>query len=997
MLWTLPLLLTALLVKTEPLPIRPPVVGYAGLISPMRQAVLLDPKDILDEVAKQGSESSLTTTSPGGEDVTPPAGSVNTPTASALFQASRGVRPILFSRSGNGTRKRIRRIRPRLQGLRRKTGSGALLSSAGVRSAVSQAAGLARRRSGVTAGHSHWGNSQGILNPRTAQQGVPVPVKEERNKSSAEDFLTRWRKIYSKGRTTSPSSTTRPLPAWNDAKVTKKPSMEANMPSPTTSPPRHRERPSYTEINRYNPSQIMEAKHPFAPVAHLSKMPSIHELTSFHFSDSNKITQDQDNSGNDVMQNRHPSTTTTEVTTTTTTPPPTTTSVVLLTSPKTQRPFENVAQEREILESIQSIFQTVDRDDQQTPSDEVESPPVFDIFADSEATKGFRPSIRLTPEVEVQNSYSVYEEQANKRVPSYDTSNLGSWETNDAYTTPDNAFAHNAGPTVLVSTPPPGSDLTLQVGHSLPVADHSSAMAQQREAESTNGNIIVGRPAALIQPPTNTPARIVDVPAHPHFREELMYIHNPPTEPTQPSILFSPRPIWQPEELGPLLQYIESTYDPKLSQNSQPSVSHLQSMINSGQAPNVFVNDHLVDYIRSRPHLKIPPLLSRLGQPPRQSIERASVDALDKSGLRTGGAFVALSGIALALVLGAYFLFSGSVDQGRGSQDPIKARVEDAKRGLRLLMKGLDEYEEYLDAEKTGEDEREESAESDTSYDIPTLLNRIWDNISATVNHILEYESHFNNGARTPASSDDYSSGESLFTNSRKPHVMSIFPSSEDSENSGNLIYTSEGKDSFSFSGSNLNSTAEGSTNNRSIFEIIAQLRQEYIDQREKEKEMKEIDTTAESSITTTDDSLTIEPETNTPRHESEGQENTRNEERFAGINDEDPNETEKAALSTTWEDDTTEESGDNAYTNTDDLDFSTLQQENDQGNMGPETTTLTFTGGDTTPKTTSTTTPSSLAQKVIINNHLHVYHNPETDPPRSSAFLNNIPFRRLI
>lgn len=994
MLWTLPLLLTALSVTADPLPIRPPVVGYAGLISPMRQAVLLDPKDILDEVAMQGSEPALTTTSPGSAEVTP-AGSASAPTASALFQASRSVRPILFSRSDNGTRKRIRRIRPRLQGLRRKTGSGALLSSAGVRTAVSQAAGLARRRSGVAAGQSRWGNSQGILNPRTAQQGVPVPVKEERNKSSVDDFLTRWRKIYSKGHTTSPPSTARPHQAWNEA-ITKKPNMEANMPSPT-SPPRHRERPPYSEINRYNPSQIMEAKHPFAPVAHLSKMPSIHELTSFHFSDSNKITQNQDDSGN-VMQNTPSSTTTTEVTTTTTTPPPTTTSVVLLTSPRTQRPFENVAQEREILESIQSIFQTVDRDGQKTPSDEVEPPPAFDIFADSEATKGFRPSLRLTPEVEVQNSYSVYEEQANKRVPSYDTSNLGSWETSDAYTT-DNALAHNAGPTVLVSTPPPGSDLTLQVGHSLPVADHSSAMAQQREAVSSNGNIIVGRPAALIQPPMNTPGRIVDVPAHPHFREEPMYIHNPPTEPTQPSILFSPRPIWQPEELGPLLQYIESTYDPKLSQNSQPSVSHLQSMINSGQAPNVFVNDHLVDYIRSRPHSKIPPLLSRLGQPPRQSIERASVDALDKSGLRTGGAFVALSGIALAFVLGAYFLFTGSVDQGRGSQDPIKARVEDAKRGLRLLMKGLDEYEEYLDTEKT-EDEREESEEPDTSYDIPNILNRIWDNLSSTVNHILDYESHFNNGARTPVSSD-YSSGETLFSYSRKPHVMSIFPSSEDSEslgNSGNLIYTNGGKDalSFSFSGSNINNSTEGSTarNNQTIFDIIAQLRQEYLDQREKEKEMKEVNTTTEAYITTADDSSTNEPETNPPTHDKEGQESALNEERSTGISYEDPDE--MTTLSTPWESESTDGNEDDEYTVADNLDSSTLQQEDDQGNVGDDMTTLTFAGRDTTTRTTPTTTPSSLAQKVIINNHLHVYHNPETDPPRSSAFLNNIPFRRL-
>ncbi|XP_042865861.1 uncharacterized protein LOC122249232 [Penaeus japonicus] len=987
MLWALPLFLTALVVKADPLPIRPPVVGYAGLLSPMRQAVLLDPKHVLDEAVKQREEPALSTTSPIGADVTP-SGSVNTPTASALFQASRSVRPILFSRSGNGTRKRIRRIRPRLQGLRRKTGSAALLSSAGVRTAVSQAAGLARRRSGVKVGQyggpPRWGNSQGILQTRTAQQGVPVPIKEAENKSSVDDFLTRWRKIYSKGHTTTPVSTAGHHQAWNEDEIAKKPK-----PSATTLLPRHRERTSNSDTNRFNPSQIMEAKHPFAPVAHLSKMPSVHELTSFHFSDSNALSQALDNS--DVMQKLQSSTTTTEAPTTTT---PTTTSVMLLTSPRTQRPFENVAQEREILESIQSIFQTVDRDGQQAPANEVESPPSFDIFAGSEATQGFRPSFRLRPEVEVQNSYSVYEEQADKQVPSYGTSNLGSWETNDAYTTPDNTLAHNAGPTVLVSTPPPGSDLTLHVGHSLPVMNNSPAMAEQRQTESFNGNIIIGRPAALIQPPTDTPERIVDAPALPHYREEPMYIHNPPTAPTQPSILFSPRPIWEPEELGPLLQYIESTYDPKLSQNSQHSVSHLQSMIKSGQAPNVFVNDQLVDYIRNRPHLQLPPGLSRFGQPPRQSIERASVDALDNGGLRTGSAFVALSGIALAFVLGAYFLFTGSVDQARGSQDPIRARVEDAKKGLRLLMKGLDEYEQYLDTDKTEEDEREEPIESDTSYDIPVILNKIWDNLSSTVNHILEYESHFNNGARTPVSSEDNSSGETYF---RKPHVMSIFPDPEDSEislgSSGNLINTNEGKDSSSLSGSNLNSSIKGSpAGNQSIFDIIAQLRQEYLVQKEKEKKMK---TTTELSITTTDDSLTNEPETYTPRHEAEELENDRSKERYTEITYDDTNFTEQTMLSTTWENEVTEENRvteDEYPTDAEDLLF-TLQQESGQENTGLDTTTLTLEGR---PTPTTTTTPSSLAKKVIINNHLHVYHNPETDPPRSSAFLNNVPFRRL-
>ncbi|KAK4309110.1 hypothetical protein Pmani_019216 [Petrolisthes manimaculis] len=710
------LLLTLAVTKGEVTPFRPPVNGYAGVNPSGQQAVLVDPT-----MAQPASPVTYHNTRRPSVNFQSHATTPDTQNVPSLAQRLRLERPKLSRRPVNGSSLILQRLRQQIEGKR----SGPWKTYLD---------GVSRRR--VRPGLSRLGGGAGVSMRRrrpspTNQRRTPSGVLRHRlamqpkSQGKQNEYLVKWHSTYSGVNTTNKQIHTTEVPERGDSR---------------------RETVHRYSTNQYNNDGNLKSitkksvfsittKPPEATGSHNSgKVPSVHDMTSMHYKDTDPTTT-LHNEDSDV--------------------PVTLKKVHTEDSHRPSGgPSSHPTDGKDILGSIQSIFQAAKSDEDdlasiKTVSHGNASPKPLDIFSGVSPTYGFKPSDNVFGESDnqgpqIQASTLSQQESA---IPSHLT------KGNTLY-----ASEVPPEPILLASQEPTTGDFVVHVGRPLPVSSDPDITGPERRMagegdillEEDGDDIIVGRPATLIEAPSDVPSPpqpITITTALPppishvtsntntnHYvqRQQDNNVQNLMVDNVQN---YQPQSIplsYSQNNLNPLLEYIKVKYRPEKIPAVPFSVSSLQSIIQAGRVPQVFRREDVMKHIQSD-HMRYQrPAVNRLGEPYTTSMESVRAKPQRKTDTNGRGQFVALSSLALLAAFCGYLLFLAPGSQVENKvMDPIKKAVEEARSGLNLIIEGLDEYEGYIgkDEHKTEKEKAElqhNFEDSKPTEDIPTILTKIW-------------------------------------------------------------------------------------------------------------------------------------------------------------------------------------------------------------------------------------------------------------------------------
>lgn len=980
-------------------PVREPVRGYAGINSPWQQAVLVEPTPVAPQpplTAQQ--EHSRNAAAVSNPHPSPQDAGEDKPKAAALAQSPHLGRPTFYPRPLNGSRFLRQRLRQQMQGRRtgfwRKVAGGLnRRTHPGMARLRSRSTVAKRRRRPVGSMMSldQWRNASGVQSDTDAlQNGAVLLSSTPQPKVNA--FLSEWHRSYSRSQTKAQDNTgdpgfTKDVVAMGE-NLSISPQTSATLPTSV-----HSSFGSATTTNKKS-TQNLAPNLPYAsPPTSLASIPSVHDMTSMHFKKTNDSSSGTIGVPNEMLKTdrKFPERMTARTATTAWFPLHDTKTTPLPTKRSVTRASPDG---KEILDSIQSIFQAAKTDEQELSSMKNvnhgnTSPQPLDIFSEVSPIYGFIPSDQiqsvLGPKEEIRVSQTLVPPRLLQ-----DSKYPTSWTFTRGPYVPDLVpQTSNAISSALKSQRSTEPNLLLQLGHSIPVQEQQTWGPEHREADAgdiilddeASDDIIVGRPAALIQaPPGQTQGLITAAPAsqmHPGVPPLFRTAEEPTAE---HDLEGSSLPARQSQELGPLLDFISTKYKPSHIKSVPSSVTSLQSMINTGRIPEVFRRDQVMDYIREDRLRYRQPSVDRVGEPWKNSIERIRMHPQVNESVSGGGQFVALSSLALLVAFCGYFLFSasGTSRESRGVFPPLKAAVDEAKNGLYVLLQGLDEYEDHLSKEEEQtEDEKIElkpaEEKNTTQEDIPTILRKIWDTMvppevlvtSGLVRHVAGRHEAVNASSLVRSSK----SREKSNSVSREPYAREIPKSEKNETNDFDLSrakhyethYESVIQPTLGLT-SVANSFLNSLINSKAIKSIISQLkvpppnieRQNQLIGSQEEIE----ESTPDHVKNNSNPKLPHEPEFKDRDSMNHSQEL------------EEANATESNPV----------------------LESHTANVPSQQDGL----TIFIGTGTRHEGVREVTEKSPSARKRVILNNRLHVRHNPETDPPRTSAFVDNVPLKPL-
>ncbi|XP_042222449.1 uncharacterized protein LOC121866784 isoform X2 [Homarus americanus] len=1008
--------------------LRPPVRFYAGVHSPQ------EPQSVLVEPTLPPPQQIPTSTSPGRKNSNKDAPVISTnnvaedpmPTPAALRQRPFIGTPGKYLHPFNRTGALMHRFRQQMQGRRagsRRQGMGGFgLGNRRVRPGMarlgaggSSVASHRRRPVGSESltSFSQWMNAPGVLRNR-------VPLKNNADllsssTSQPNDFLSGWHNSYSRSQTKAQNATSDERVTTELSGKIEDPSNSPQRPAASQSEPGYRSSGAAKTTNRKSSFGLFP-KHPYATAqTPQANVPSVHDMTSLHF----KKTHNSSSSGAPNMQteilkekrtrfSERPITRQTGATSFTrdTTRTTTTTTTTTTKTPTTPLPIRYSATKapphgKDILASIQSIFEAAKTDERELSSMKNinhgnTSPQPLDIFSGISPSYGFVPSnndvqsvlSRLNTDTlvsQIQTPHSIPQVPANPSV----------LITSQRPNTPDlESQASEAITNILMpQRPTSGDSLMLHVGHSIPVQAQQTWRPEHRAGsegdiildEGPMNDVIVGSPATLIQaPPNKAPVVVTSTPASQNQFGNPVHFRNTEEPTTQHSIVMSPSSELHPDELGPLLDFINSKYKPHQINTVPSSVTSLQSMINAGRIPEVFKREHVMDVIRDDRLRYRPQPVNRNGEPWRNmAVERTRTHPEVKNELSNGGQFVALSSIALLVAFCGYFLYAGSgaTKEARKVLHPLKVAVDEARNGLHLLLRGLDEYEDHLIKEEEIENEHLEpphiEKNNTTQSDIPTILKKMWNSVVPAEVRITSGTVKHATGGYQPVDASSLIRGNKSRrinnSGSRQPHAIEAFPSHKTKENHYDPLH----KNNTSYNetvarpaiglASVANSFLNSLINTKAVENIISQL--------------KSFPVTIEK-----DNNPLIKPQEDIQELNPQ----KRDDEPIPELKD----DLKSANHDLVSQDNSQEfEKVDSTTNNPEELDYLTTEE-----SLGQESLLITFAGTGLRQKglreVTTEQVPTSASKRFIVNNRMHIRHDPETDPPRTSVFVNNVPLK---
>ncbi|XP_064080730.1 uncharacterized protein LOC135197643 [Macrobrachium nipponense] len=752
-------LVTAVLFSTvlhRTVSLRAPVREYAGLVS-KGQAVLIDPYEVSKEILRSSTDSSKE-----GSEVTTPASETpadeELPTPVALLNNPSTFRPKIYRDNSTDVTKlqnRLLELQNRVPFWRKRLGNLGL-GNHGLHSGIARlgAGGVSlpslKRLSG--SGASRRRTASGILPSGITKKNVIHFLRNNRNLTTTTtmqptiDFLSQWHNSFSRGK-----------PEESVRAQTKKTPIDERIASENPYPQQMTTQSTADLANDqfYNnlKTKANGNKRTKPLLTSPTGLTSVHDMTSTHFANGSSTSHNKKPAVQTESQNRRG--TRPAVRTTTMSPNRQKSSLPASLSKELDK---SVLHDTEILESIKSIVKSASGNTNDFSAQNFQgntSPKPSDIFSGVKPLYGFRPSYQ---EPSNTNQSSVPEPTQQSSVFSLTGSSNTRTNTRKPSRPSIESQVVNAGPTIIVSPPPLGHNLALQIGHSLPVLTEEPVDTDYQKIRTLEDetDIVIGRPAALIKPPPVTVPTTIIPPTLRNEEGSPIYISNdndhkyPITY--QPNI-GSPLPPWYTQEIGPLLDAISKKYNPYKLQSAHNSAPNLKALVESGKLPEFFKNEHLMDYIK-KDQLRFQPLNSvdRLGKPIPGN--NGDLEADEKEAGITGQ-FVALSGLALLMAFGGYFLFSSSesVSESRGAPDPLLLAVNQARHGLKLLQQGLDEYETKLIENKDRLNDGMPSHmvfETDqTLQDVSVDLGKVWKNIQEIPNKLLfSEESPFSNAVK---------------------------------------------------------------------------------------------------------------------------------------------------------------------------------------------------------------------------------------------------------
>ncbi|XP_068224631.1 uro-adherence factor A-like [Palaemon carinicauda] len=720
--------------------LRAPVREYAGPVNPA-QAVLIDPyevsKGILLSPSNSNEESSEVIT-PNSESPT----AEEMPTPSALMKKPTTFRPKFYRDSLKNSTKlqnRLMELQSRTPFLRKRLGSLGL-SNHGLYS------GIARLGAGSVSlpslkrkpGMSRRRTASGVLPSGITKNNVIHFLRNNRNLTTTTvqpttDFLSRWHNSFSRGKPEEGNAQSQTKKHPIDEIITNKKTTAQSTAGPGNDNFSDNFKSKVSGNERTNPAMTSP-----------SGITSVHDMTSTHFANGTSSPNNNKPAVQTESQNKMRSTTISPNRKKSSSP-----------TSLSKELDKSVLHDTEILESIKSIVKSASGNTKEFSLQNFHGntpPESLDMFTGAKPSYGFRPSYQ--EQSNTNQSIHKFEEQASffSLTGSPDT-RINARQPNRPNTGPN----VNSGQTIVVSPPPLRHNLALQVGQSRPVitAKPKDSGYQKIQTREEYTDIVIGRPAASIQPPpvtiptTHIPATLRNAEGSPIYigdDNDQQYLSN-----DHPNI-GSKLPPWHTHELGPLLDAISKKYGPYELYTTLNSATNLKALVESGKIPEFFKNENLMEYIkRDQLRFQPPPSVERLGKP--ISGDKAELEVEEKESGITGQ-FVALSGLALLMALGGYFLFSSSesVSESRGAPDPLLLAVNQAKHGLKLLQQGLDEYETKLienkDRLNQGTPGHKVFETDQPLHDTTMDLGKIWKNIQEIPNRLLfSEESPFSNVA----------------------------------------------------------------------------------------------------------------------------------------------------------------------------------------------------------------------------------------------------------
>ncbi|KAK7068210.1 hypothetical protein SK128_009723 [Halocaridina rubra] len=733
--------------------LRAPIREYAGLVS-NHQAVLIDPSDLprhissltsqSDDDALVEDESSYEKTS--GEDL---------PTPSALQSNFNQKITSTRKRYPNITKIRRRYRRPlpgrRTGGWKQRTGGLAPVSASGISRLSSGGLSLVNLKQIPSLVNLHSLSTES--REQLTKQKVLQHFSNSRSTTTTAtttnqpttDFLSKWHSDFSQGQSYPNKKSSVTL----SSKLIKNNLSLPTTPSTMTRKTETKSDPLVKEVVKHS-----EAKNVNAPT---TGPPSVHDMISSHFTKPSNKTQLKKSTEDSQSHNRREVRPRLRKTTTTRAP------TTVKTAPAiSKKPIINAMHDSEILESIKTIVSSSAQNADYSSLKFFNgnpSPSPLDIFAGVKPIYGFKPSFpQSSSKSKSSNSSEINVPDQKSSLHADSTIPVSRIEKPLRPSIGPNA--PNAGPTIIVTAPPLGQDLTLKVGHSLPVLENMFSKPSNLEIRTpVDNDIVIGRPAALIQAPahetsvsiSNIPPTLRNTEGTPmiYQEEKQETIQQPKYEATQqpkyeatqqPIHNNSPYPFWHPPEFKPIVDIIKKRYE--TNSEAMPFISHnsamkLKSLIERGGVSEYFNKDHIMDYIhRDQTRLPLPYSVDRLGEPFRSPL-------IDRENPETDltGQFVALSGLALLMALGGYYLFSSNpAKESREVQDPLLNAVVQARHGLELLQQGLDEYETKLIEKKENISEEWSPPENVDLHHIEVIqanIKNMWEAIQSIPSKIV--------------------------------------------------------------------------------------------------------------------------------------------------------------------------------------------------------------------------------------------------------------------
>ncbi|XP_071525275.1 uncharacterized protein [Panulirus ornatus] len=983
-------LLTVALVATlagRVSPVRDPVRGYAGINTSWQQAVLVEPTPTTPSPSVSAAASDRINNRNVPVFVSNPSSNSqdelsDKPTAAALLQTPHLGRPTPHLRPLNGSRLMRQRLRQQMQGRRpgfwRKAAGGLNVGNRRLRPGMAGLSGgplLPKRRRrpvGSLMSLDQWRNASVVLNNgATLQNGAVLWSSTSQSKES--DFLSGWHSSYSRSQTKAQDNIDEQEPTTEEATVGESQNTGSQTSASLPKSGHSSFRATATTTSK-KPSQNLAPKLPYVS-PRTASIPSVHDMTSMHFKKVNDSSPGVGDVPEEALKKSKGRKSSGKMTARTSATNWLTTDHTKTTPLPTKRSITRASPDgKEILDSIQSIFQAAKTDERELSSMKSvhhgnTSPQPLDVFSGILPIYGFMPSDHVQPQLSLQENTHVSQAHTPPEARQ-DSLYPTSWTTTRRpYHPVVVSQASDVISNALATQRSPGGDLLLQVGHSIPVQEQQRG-PEHREAgggdiildSEAADDIIFGRPAALIQAPDGqTRVMITAAPeSYRHSRDPLHFLTT--EEPAAQRDLEDPSILaWQSQELGPLLDFVSTKYKPSQVESVPQSVMSLQSMINTGRIPEVFRRDQVMDYIREDRLRYRQPAVDRMGEPWTNSLERIRMHQQVNEGLSGGGQFVALSSLALLLAFCGYFLYSasGTSRESRGAFPPLKEAVDEAKNGLYILLQGLDEYEDHLDEEEEESDDEDHIEDNDTTQeDIPTILHRIWNTIVPPEVQVMSGLVRYGEEGHKAVN--------------REPHAMEM-PTSKKEANDFNSSQVKQNVSHYesvirptlgltSVANSFLNSLI----NNKAIKSIISQLKSP----------------SPPPSIEKQDQSIGSHEE----MEKSSSHELKNNSKSL-------PNEPEGQDRSSTNQKHSQESEEATAVLSDPELES---QVADDDSSQQEGLTTFTGTGTRQGAVREVTEKLPSARKRVILNNRLHVHHNPETDPPRTAAFVDNVPLKPL-